>query len=118
MKFTSKKKAEAIGQALRDIHVLTRAIKMRALIVKENLSMIADPEDAKSFKEMLHKCNYFTSRMDKLYATDDKSIRFMTEIRGESAIDELSLRVLDSVDEICKSFTCNTIKPPAESSLD
>lgn len=111
-KFTTKKKLTAIGESMRTLHILARAIKLESTLVKENVSLIANPDDAKAFKEMLHKCNYFTSRMDKLYATDDKSIRFMTEIRGESAIDELSLRVLDSVDEICKNFTCNTIKPP------
>jgi hypothetical protein len=110
-KFTSKKKAHAIAGALRNIHILTRAIKMEAQIVKENLDTIEHPEDVRAFKEMLNKCNFFTSRMDNLYRTDDKSIRFLTETKGESAIDELSLRVLDSVNDIVQTFTHHSIKP-------
>lgn len=110
-KFTSKKKAYAIAGALRNIHILTRAIRMEAQIVKENLDTIEHPEDVRAFKEMLNKCNFFTSRMDNLYRTDDKSIRFLTETKGESAIDELSLRVLDAVNDIQRTFTHHDIKP-------
>ena len=110
-KFTSKKKAMSIAEALRNIHILTRAIKMESQIVKENLNTIEDPEDVRAFKEMLNKCNFFTSRMDKIYSYDEKSSKFLTEINGESAIDELSLRVLDSVNEIQKTFTHHNIKP-------
>jgi len=49
--------------------------------------------------------------MDNLYRTDDKSIKFLTETKGESAIDELSLRVLDSVNEIVQTFTHHSNKP-------
>lgn len=110
-KFTVKKKQAAMGEAMRDIHVLARAIRQRGVFVKENRSMILEPEDVKSFNELMQKCGYFVSRMDKLYKTDERSIKFLHEKNGESAIDELSLRVLDYVDGLTKNFTVNDTKP-------
>ena len=110
-KFTSKKKALAIAGALRNIHILTRAIRMEAQIVKENKKLIVDADDLRAFNELLNKVNFFVSRMDKIYLCDDNASRFLTETKGESAIDELSLRVLDAVNDIQRTFTHHDIKP-------
>jgi hypothetical protein len=110
-KFTTKKKLEAVADAMRNIHIMTRAIKLQAVIVKENKSLISDPEDLKAFNEMLNKCNFYTSRMDKIYSYDEKASKFLKETNGESAIDELSLRILEFIEQTAGEFTADQNKP-------
>lgn len=104
MKFTNKKKLEAIADAMRNIHIMTKAIKYQSAIVKENKSLIADADDLKSFNEMLNKCNFFTSRMDKIYSYDRKASKYLVEVNGESPIDELSMQVIEAVERVSEGF--------------
>jgi negative regulator of replication initiation len=110
-KFTTKKKLTAIGEAMRNVHVLARAIKLESGLIKENIHLIADKEDARSFKEMSRSLNFFISRMDMLYRTDERSNKFLIETKGESAIDELSLRILDALPPLIETFTSSDTKP-------
>lgn len=103
-KFTTKKKLVAIGESMRTMHILARAIKLESTLTKENIDLIADKEDAKAFKEMVQKCSFYSSRMDKLYGTYTQSHRLLKEERGEIPLDELSLRVLDAVEVVYKQF--------------
>lgn len=103
-KFTTKKKLVAIGESMRTLHILARAIKLESTLVKENVSLIADPNDAKAFKEMVQKCSFYSSRMDKLYGTYTKANRLLKEEKGEVPLDELSLRVLEAVEVVYKQF--------------
>lgn len=111
MRFTAKKRLDAVADAMRNIHIMTRAIKLQAIIVKENKSLINDPEDLKAFNEMLNKANFYTSRMDKIYSYDEKASKFLKETNGESAIDELSLRILEFIDNTASEFTATQTKP-------
>lgn len=110
-KFTTKKKLDAMGRSMRNVHILARAVKLQSIFIKENVNLIDDPEDIRAFKEMLNKVNFFVSRMDKLYMTEEKSKKFLTETNGESAIDELSLRIIDFVEATAESFSSSQTRP-------
>lgn len=110
MKLTQKKKVMAMGENLRNAHALAKAVKFSLQIVKENYSLFEDPEDAKCVKEMLPKLNYFIKRMDSLYESVPATRIIIKDRNGTSHSDEISLRLIEALENIYKNYNITTEK--------
>ena len=104
MQLTTKKKTTALAENMRNVHLLARAIKESSIFIKENKHLILNDEDRKSFVEMSNKINFFISRMDKLYNSQTDSKRLVAEVKGESHIGEISMRIIESVETILNEY--------------
>jgi hypothetical protein len=108
MKLTQKKKIMAMGENLRNAHALAKAVKFSLQIVKENYSLFEDAEDVKCIKELLPKLNYFIKRMDNLYQADATARVVIKDVNGTSHADEISLRLIEALEEIYNNYNITT----------
>jgi len=104
-------KRTQVSLAMSNIYVLAKAIIIESQIIKENMSQITDKDDSRATKELLQKCNFYISRMDSNYTLNSESNQFIAEQKGESAINELSLRLLDNLYEMAPKLKANDTKP-------
>lgn len=104
MRLTKKKKIDAMGVNIRNAHTLAKAMMFSLQIVKENIDLVADPEDVKCLKEMMPKVNYFIKRMNNMYDSVPKARHIIKEDNGISHLDEISLRIIEATEEVLKNY--------------
>lgn len=96
----TQSKEEQVALALSNIFTLAKCIKMEGQFVKENMSLINDKDDLRAFKDLMQKCGFFISRHEGSYIKNFDSRFYVMETKGDSAINELSLRLLENLYEM------------------
>ena len=98
MKLTRKKKQIAISENLVNAHALAKALAYSLQIVKENVGLLDDEKLTDSVKQLVPKLKYFNTRMDYIFAQDDRAYEY---IKGNfSHLDEYSMKIIEATEQI------------------